>query len=152
MPAFTISRKTKIVIIAVAVFVLAGLAVLLRQVKPLVPTSAVRAIYSEGEDFKADAVAYKRLFRRNVVFLFFPGARSAPKWWGIDFNNMTIYPLNPPHALFSLHYVITGKPLEMSTDSLAQTGEWKWQFAESGASFSGNAFSCSVISVRKHKK
>jgi hypothetical protein len=148
MPVFAMSRKTKTIIIAVAVLFLAGLAVLVRYVKPLVPTSAVRVIYSEGEDFKADAVAYKRLFRRNVVFLYFPGARSAPKWWGIDFNSMTIYPLHPPSRLFSLHYVVTGKPIGMSIDSAAQSDEWIWQFTENEASFSKNGFAC-MVKVRK---
>ncbi len=151
MPVFTMSRKTKIIIIAIAVFVLAGLAVLVRYVKPLVPTSAVHVIYSEGEDFKADAVAYKRLFRRNIVFLYFPGARSAPKWWGIDFNSMTIYPLNPPRRIFSLYYVVTGKSIGMSIDNAAQSDEWIWQFTENEASFSKNGFAC-MVKVRKRAR
>ncbi len=140
--------KTKVILIAIAVFFLTGLAVIVRYVKPLVPTSSVRVIYSEGEDFKADAVAYKRLFRRNVIFLSFPGARSAPKWWGIDFNNMTIYPLNPPHRIFSLYYVVTGKPIGMTIDSAVQSDEWRWQFTENEASFSKNGFAC-MVKVRK---
>jgi hypothetical protein len=148
MPVFAMSRKTKIIIIAIAVLVLAGLTVLVRYVKPLIPTSTVRVIYSEGEDFKGDAVAYKRLFRRNVVFLYFPGARSAPKWWGIDFSSMTIYPLHPPSRIFSLHYVVTGKPIGMSIDSAAQSDEWIWQFTENEASFSKNGFAC-MVKVRK---
>jgi hypothetical protein len=148
MPVFTIRRKTKLIIIAITFLVFAGLAVLVRYVKPLVPTSAVRVIYSEGEDFKADAVAYKRLFRRNVVFLYFPGARSAPKWWGIDFNSMTIYPLDPPSRFFSLYYVVTGKPIGMSIDKAAQADEWIWQFTENEASFSKNGFAC-MVKVRK---
>ncbi|HLE39867.1 MAG TPA: hypothetical protein VI956_00010 [Nitrospirota bacterium] len=144
MPVFTLSRKTKTTIIASVVLVLAGLAVLVRYVKPLVPTSTVRVIYGEGEDFKADAAAYKRLFRRNIVFLHFPGARSAPQWWGIDFNNKSLYPLSHPRRLFSLYYVVTGKPLAMDIDSARPAGEWSRQFTESGASFSGNAFSCIV--------
>jgi hypothetical protein len=136
--------KTKIIIIAIAVLVFAGLAVLVRYVKPLVPTSAVRVIYSEGEDFKGDAVAYKRLFRRNIVFLRFPGARSAPKWWGIDFSSMTIYPLNPPRRIFSLYYVVTGKPIGISIDTAAQSDEWTWRFTKNEASFSKNGFACMV--------
>ena len=148
MPVFTMSltmsRKTKIIIAAAVVVFLAGIAVLVRYVKPLVPTSSVRVIYSGGEDFKDDAAAYKRLFRRNVVFLYFPGARSAPKWWGIDFNGMTIYPLHPPSRIFSLHYVVTGKPVGMSIDSAAQSDEWTWQFTKNEASFSKNGFACMV--------
>ncbi len=144
MPVFTMAVKTKVILIAIAVLFLAGFAVLLRYAKPLVPTSSVRVIYGEGEDFKADAVAYKRLFRRNVIFLHFPGARSAPKWWGIDFNNMMVYVMNPPRSLFSIHYVVQGKPLGVSIDTIGSAGDWSWQFTDTGASFSGNAFSCSV--------
>ncbi len=144
MRLITISRKTKNIIIAIVVLVLAGFTVLVRYVKPLVPTSAVRVIYSEDEDFKGDAAAYKRLFRRNIVFLHFPGARSAPKWWGIDFSSMTIYPLNPPRRIFSLYYVVTGKPIGMSIDTAAQSDEWIWQFTKNEASFSKNGFACKV--------
>ena len=150
MPVFIISRKTKIAIIAAAVFVLTGLAVLVRYVKPLVRTAEVRVIYGEGEDFKADAVAYKRLFRRNVVFLYFPGARSAPKWWGLDFHNVQIYPLHPPRKIFSLYYVVTGKPIGMSIDSAVQPDEWIWQFRENRTSFSKNGLSCVVQVKSKH--
>lgn len=133
-----------ITMITLIVLVVGGLGVLFRFVKPLITVPSIHVIYSEGEDFKSDAIVYKRLFRRNFIFIHFPNSRTSPKWWGVDLNNMSIFALNPPRRMLSVYYVRRKDPLGTSIDQIPNARDWNWQFTERTASFSGNAFSCKV--------
>jgi len=135
---------------AVLCFLLLGL-VLAAGVQPLAAAPALQVVYGEHEDFHADAAVYRRLKLRNDGFylLHLPHARTAYRWWAVDFKSLTIRSVAPPRSLRSRKFLLKGEPAGVSVEDRARLGEWSWHFTEAGASFSGNGFTCSVRRVLK---
>ncbi|MDA8099558.1 MAG: hypothetical protein M0042_08025 [Nitrospiraceae bacterium] len=114
-------------------------------IRPLsTPVPAVQVIYGEGEDFFGDAVIYSAGKSSSFLLLFLPKARPAYRWWTVDFRNFAIRTAAPPRTFRKWTYITrTGLP-GTAIDNRKIMGEWYWHFTETGASFSGNGFTCSV--------
>ena len=102
--------KSKIPLFLIAVLVLIGIAWIHRPMKLLVPTSTVKVIYAEGEDFKNNGAAYRRGFRGGIFYLHLPDVRPPFRWWVVDFNTMMIYSAPRPHSFLSLRYIFRKDP------------------------------------------
>lgn len=112
--------------------------------QPLKKTSSLTAIYGEDEDFYADAAVYRKI-RNNTLFLIhLPRARSAYRWWSVDFENMTISLIEPPHSVGSWKYLLRGDRKGTAIGNKDDKGDWFWHFTESGAAFAGDGFTCSA--------
>jgi hypothetical protein len=140
--------KSKIPLFLIAVLVLIGIAWVHRPMKLLVPTSAVKVIYAEGEDFKNNGAAYRRGFRGGIFYIHLPDVPPPFRWWVVDFNKVMIYSAPRPHSFLSLRYIFRKEPHGVQIDDRLKMAEWNWQFSEGGASFFGYSITCSVKRAR----
>lgn len=141
------NAKTIAAIALAVTFALAAGSLLLRHIKPLVPSSALYVTYAENEDFKDNARVYKPFLRRNIYYLHLPAARPEYRWWVINFSAATILTPNPPRFLFFIPYVSRAESRGVPLVQSAEAQEWFWQFTGQEASFTGNGFTCSVRRV-----
>jgi hypothetical protein len=134
----------KILVIAAVLCLLLWGILLAAGAQPLVETGALQVIYGEHEDFFADAVVYQKVRNGRYYILHLPRARSAYRWWTLDFGDMTITAGNAPRSLGSRKYLLRGGHGGTMIDDKQKMGDWYWHFTETGAAFSGNGFTCSV--------
>jgi hypothetical protein len=136
--------KSKIPLFLIFVLVIIGIAWIHRPMKLLVPTSTVKVIYAEGEDFKNNGAAYRRGFRGGIFYVHLPDVPPPFRWWVVDFNKMMIYSAPRPRSFLSLRYIFRKEPHGVQIDDRLKMAEWNWLFSEGGASFSGYSITCSV--------
>lgn len=138
------TSRMKILVPTIAVVIVLGMIGLLQIVRPLMRDPRVQVIYAEGEDFKDNATAYRKIFDRGLVYLHLPEARPENRWWEIDFGKKTISSRDAVRSLVSVRYVFRDETPGLQIYNRGRTGEWSWRFSDTGAVFSGNGFSCSV--------
>jgi hypothetical protein len=112
--------------------------------QPLKEIRSFTVIYGEQEEFYADAAVYQKVRNETLFLLHLPRARSAYRWWSIDFKNMTINLIGAPHSLGSRKYLLRGDQNGVAIAGKDGTADWSWHFTEQGTSFSGNGFMCTV--------
>jgi len=139
----------KILVIAAVLCLLLWGIFLAAGAQPLFVTGSLQVIYGEHEDFFADAVVYQKARNSTYYALYLPRARSAYRWWTLDFEDMTIIAGSAPRSLGSRKYLLRGDRGGTKIDDKQKMGDWYWHFTETGAAFSGNGFTCSVR--RAHK-
>jgi hypothetical protein len=140
---------TRLLLIASLLCFLAWGAVLLTGLRPLQETSELQIIYGEHEDFFSDAVVFRKHNNDTFFVLHLPRSRPAYRWWTVDFENLTIAAVSPPRTLRSRTFIVNGDMSGTKVDDKETMGEWHWHFTETGASFSGNGFTCNVRRSRK---
>jgi len=128
---------------ALLCFLLFGIALAL-GIRPLAPAADLQVVYAEQEDFFADAAVFRPVRNGRLALVNLPRARPAYRWWAVDFASLTIRRTEPPRSVRNLRYLLKGEPGGIPVDDRGRMGEWTWHFTESGASFAGNGFTCSV--------
>ena len=134
----------KILVIAAVLCLIVWGVFLTTGAQPLFKSGSLQVIYGEHEDFFTDAVVYQKARDSTYYILYLPRARSAYRWWTVDFNDMTIAVGGAPHSLGHRKYLLRGDQGGTKISDTAKMGDWYWHFDESGAAFSGNGFTCSV--------
>jgi hypothetical protein len=140
---------TRMLLIASLLCFLAWGAVLLTGLRPLLATPELQIIYGEHEDFYSDAAVFRKQNNDMFFVLHLPRSRPAYRWWTVDFENLVIATSSPPRTFRSRTYIIDGDLSGTNIDDKDAMGEWHWHFTETGASFSGNGFTCNVRKARK---
>jgi hypothetical protein len=138
----------KILVIAAVLLLIVWGVFLAAGAQPLFMTGSLQVIYGEHEDFFTDAEVYRKARNHTYYILHLPRARSAYRWWTIDFNDMTIAVGGAPHSLGPRKYLLRGGHGGTKIDDSAKMGDWFWHFDERGAAFSGNGFTCSVRKIK----
>jgi hypothetical protein len=135
---------TKILLAAALLCFLAWGAVLAVGLQPLTAASGVQVIYGEQEDFFSDAVVYRGQGNGLRYLVYAPRARPAYRWWFVDFKELMIRRIEPPRTIGSRIFVLKRDLVGTNVADRDVLGDWNWHFADGGAAFSGNGFTCSV--------
>jgi hypothetical protein len=138
----------KLLVIASALCLLVWGILLTVGVQPLLESGSAQVIYGEHEDFYADAVIYHKARNETSYILHLPRARPSYRWWTVDFADMAITLGSTPLSIGSRRYSLRSDRGGTKIDDAQHMGEWYWHFTETGASFSGNGFTCSVRKTR----
>jgi len=138
---------TRILVIAAVLCLIVWGVFLAVGAQPLFKTGSLQVIYGEHEDFFADAVVYQKARNSAYYIIHLPRARSAYRWWTVDFNDMTIALDGAPHSMGPGKYLLRGDQGGTKIGNAATVGDWFWHFDDSGAAFTGNGFTCSVRKV-----
>lgn len=135
------------IIVSIFAILLTVSALLMRHVKPLIPTS-FEVLYTETEDFLSDGKAYVPAFRRNLLYIHLPRARPEHRWWVINYNSTSVSSPRPPAFLIIGYMVFQkdfyGAPLD---ENIAD--KWMRRFDGKNISFAGDGLTCIV---RRHKR
>jgi hypothetical protein len=118
--------------------------------QPIREIKTMTVIYSEDEDFYADAAVYQKVRNDTLFVIHLPRARPAYRWWSVDFKNMTISMIGAPRSVRSRKYLLRGDQVGTAIGSNDTRGDWFWHFTEQGAAFSGNGFMCSVRKTKNN--
>lgn len=138
----------KVLAAAAVLCLLIWMAILVLGVHPFTVEPSLQVIYGEGEDFYADAAAYRMLRSDSRIMFSLPHARVAYRWWSVDLDNMTIALIRAPRAAGRWKYLLKSDPQGTMIGDSAALGEWSWNFTDSGVAFSGNGFTCSMRRMR----
>jgi len=141
---------TKILLAAALLCFLAWGAVLAVGLSPLTAAAGVLVIYGEQEDFFSDAVVYRRHGNDTLYLIHAPHARPAYRWWTVDFTELMIRRIGPPWSVGSRKFVLKRDLRGTNVADRDVLGDWNWHFADGGAAFSGNGFTCSVRKIRNN--
>jgi len=135
---------TKILLGAAALCFLAWGAVLALGLQPLTTATGVQVVYGEQEDFFSDAAIYRGQGNGHRYLIHAPHARPAYRWWSVDFSELVIMRIGPPQTVGSRKFVLKRDLQGTNVADRDVLGDWNWHFADGGAAFSGNGFTCSV--------
>jgi len=133
----------KILTFAAIVCILLWVTFIVIGAQPLKESGTLTVIYGEHEDFYADAAVYQKVRNETLFLIHLPRARPSYRWWSVDLNDMTISLIGAPRSVGSRKYLLRGDR-RTKIDDNQKMGDWYWHFTESGASFAGNGFTCSV--------
>lgn len=141
MHSMKIGAKTVIAILFISLLAVSGL--LLRHIKPLIPLS-FEVFYTETGDFSMDGRIYMPAFRRNLLYLHLPKARSEHRWWVIKPDTMSIYSPRPPTFFMFTYFVFRKDFFGRALDCMSDRSDWKCRFNGDEFSFSGTGITAIV--------
>lgn len=113
-------------------------------VQPLMRAAGVDVIYGVHEDFLDDGMAFRKFRNTALVVVHLPKAPPDRQWWTVDFENLAITGVSPPHSLGRSFYVIKGDLEGNAIAGDGTPGAWLWHFSGDSASFASRSFTCRV--------